>query len=163
MVFEFLFLAESSFERFKFQPYLSIEPSKKTSAAFTLTEGNVCANKIYSLLFKQQPTNERLRKIQPSGRQKGAKNKLKLKENSEKALQSAGELHLLDFEQANIAMIECLTETKTVDEHFIEMKNSMVNLFTSLEAFLHKQLVLYWRTKGSPAGVQGDIWKFLRE
>ena len=90
------FIAKSSFKRFKFQPNLLEELSNKITVAFTFTEGNVCANKIYSMLFniKQQPADENIRKIQSSVRQK-AKNKF-YEEKSENALQF-GELHPLDF------------------------------------------------------------------
>ena len=121
---------------------MSKEVSNKTSPAFTLTEGNVCANKIYSLLFKQQqPTDEKFRKIQSVARQMKIKNKL-LQEKSENALQS-DKVNVLDLEQAKAVMIGCLTETKTVDEHFVEMMNSVEKLFTSLNTFLRKQLTLY--------------------
>lgn len=159
------FIAKSSFKRFKFQPNLPKELGNKITSAFTFTEGNVCANKLYSLLFniKQQPADENIRKIQSSVRQK-EKNKF-YEEKSETALQS-GELHPLDFEHAKIAMIDCLTETKTVDEHFTEMKNSVEKLFTTLKTFLRKQLSLYGWKKEFPMLVpmpsEGENWKFFK-
>ena len=153
------FIAKSSFKRFKFQPHLSEELNNKITSVFTLTEGSVCANKIYALIFKQQQADKSIRKINPSLRQK-AKNKF---DQGKSSLQS-GELNPLDFEQAQLAMIDCLTETKTVDGHFLEIMNSVENLFTSLKTFLRKQLALYgWKRKFpmlTPMPSKGDIWKF---
>ena len=58
-------------------------------------------------------------------------------------------------------MIDCLTETKTVDGHFMEMMNGVENLFTLLKTFLRKQLALYgWKRKFpmlTPMPSKGDI------
>lgn len=160
-------LAKSSFERFKFQPHLSKEVSNKISPAFTLTEGIVCANKIYSLLFKQlHPADEKLRKIKPVVRQVKKKNEsLEEKSQSENTMQSS-ESYPLDFHRAKATLIDCLTETKTVDEHFVEMENSVEKLFTSLKIFLRKQLTFYAMEKEfpmlSPMLTEGKIKNFKR-
>ena len=63
-------------------------------------------------------------------------------------------------------MIDCLTETKTVEEHFTEMKNSVEKLFTTLKTFLRKQLSLYgWKKEFPillPMPSEGENWKFFK-